>query len=65
MTSLFVGADDVRKLAEALDAIRVRVRRARRYTTKAISTTGQRANVSLHDAERLVLAALALLGGRS
>ncbi len=62
-TAIVYGADAVR-LAEALAAIRLRVRKARRYATKAVSPTGQAANRALFDAERLVDAALALLGGR-
>ncbi len=66
MTALpmFVGAGDVARLAEALATIRLKVRAGRRYTTKSASPTGQRANVALYDAERLVDAAIALLEGR-
>jgi hypothetical protein len=61
---MFLAAADAARIAEALGVIRLRVRKARRYTTKSASPTGQRANVALHDAERLTDAALALLEGR-
>jgi len=49
--SLFLDHAVARDTAEALENIRVLIRRAKRYTTKCESRGGMDANSALHEAE--------------
>lgn len=61
MSPLFLDHAQTIDLAERLEHARVAVRHARRYTTKAESRAGQAANASLHEAEKVLDTALAML----
>lgn len=50
--SLFLDHRDVQNVREGVERVRVLVRKAKRYTTKAESRTGQEAHRALHDAEQ-------------
>lgn len=64
MTSLlFVAAADVQRLEKMLGTIRLRIRRARRFTTFTRSSSGRAADEALHDAERVTEQAIAVVGG--
>jgi hypothetical protein len=63
MAALFVDHAGVATLVEQLEVARVAVRRAKRYTTKAESPTGQDAHRALHEAETVLDAALKKLEG--
>jgi hypothetical protein len=52
-TPLFIDHAQAVGLTKQVERVRAAVRRARRYTTKAESRTGQEANVALHEAEQI------------
>jgi hypothetical protein len=57
-TPLFIDHAQAAGLTKQVERVRASVRRARRYTTKAESRTGQEANVALHEAEQILDAVL-------
>lgn len=65
MTALFIDHATAASTAEMLQRVRVCIRKARRWTTKAESRGGQEANRALHEAETDIDRALAALGARS
>lgn len=58
---LFVDRQHAVLITSELEAARKAVRRAKRYTTKAESETGQDAHRALHEAEVAIARALATL----
>ena len=60
---LFIDSKTAQAVLDALEQLRVRIRRAQRATTYLVSRAGQEANVALHEAEKIAEQAKKLVGG--
>lgn len=61
--AMFLATPDVARLLALIEAMRARVRRARRSTTHASSPRGVAADRSLHEAEKLADEAIGICDG--
>jgi hypothetical protein len=61
MGSLFLDPATIHEIDESLERVRVLIRRAERWTTKAESKGGMEAHRALHDAEEEIKKAIKAL----